>query len=150
MIKVLFVCHGNICRSTMAESVFTDMVKKANLSDKFMINSAATSTEEIGNPPHIGTAQKLKELKIPLVPHFAIQITKQDMSEFDYIIAMDEMNVRNIERVTGIKSKKVRKLLSFAGLSADIADPWYSGDFDATYRDIKLGLEGFLKELKFA
>ncbi|WP_169753277.1 low molecular weight protein-tyrosine-phosphatase [Campylobacter mucosalis] len=149
MIKVLFVCHGNICRSTMAESVFTHIVKKRGLSDKFQINSAATSTDEIGSPPHFGTVNKLKSLEIPLVPHRAVQITNQDFKDYDYIIAMDSQNIKNLAKFTDFDAQKTFKLLSFAGLDRDIADPWYSGDFDKTYDDIMLGLEGFLKELKF-
>ncbi|WP_169764338.1 low molecular weight protein-tyrosine-phosphatase [Campylobacter mucosalis] len=149
MIKVLFICHGNICRSTMAESVFTHIVKKRGLSDKFQINSAATSTDEIGSPPHFGTVNKLKSLEIPLVPHRAVQITNQDFKDYDYIIAMDSQNIKNLAKFTDFDAQKTFKLLSFAGLDRDIADPWYSGDFDKTYDDIMLGLEGFLKELKF-
>lgn len=133
----------------MAESVFTHIVKKRGLSDKFQINSAATSTDEIGFPPHFGTANKLKSLEIPLVPHRAVQITNQDFKDYDYIIAMDTQNIKNLAKFTSFDAKKTFKLLSFAGLDRDIADPWYSGDFDKTYDDIMLGLEGFLKELKF-
>lgn len=147
MIKVLFVCHGNICRSTMAQSVFTHMVKERNLADKFKINSAATSTEEIGNPPHYGTANKLKSLNIPLISHKAVQISKADFLEYDYIVAMDSNNIRNLQKFKDFDSKKTFKLLSFAGLNKDIADPWYSGDFDKTYDDIVLGLNGFLAHL---
>nr|WP_283240636.1 low molecular weight protein-tyrosine-phosphatase [Campylobacter mucosalis] len=145
----MFICHGNICRSTMAESVFTHIVKKRGLSDKFQINSAATSTDEIGSPPHFGTVNKLKSLEIPLVPHRAVQITNQDFKDYDYIIAMDSQNIKNLAKFTDFDAQKTFKLLSFAGLDRDIADPWYSGDFDKTYDDIMLGLEGFLKELKF-
>ena len=99
MIKVLFVCLGNICRSTMAQSIFTYMVKKRNLQDQFLIDSAATSTEEIGNSPHRGTIQKLKEVGIPLVPHRARQITWSDYEQFDYIIGMDTWNIRNLNRI---------------------------------------------------
>ncbi|MDL0088278.1 low molecular weight protein-tyrosine-phosphatase [Campylobacter gastrosuis] len=149
MIKVLFVCHGNICRSTMAESVFTHIVNRRGLSDKFYINSAATSTDEIGSPPHFGTANKLKSLEIPLVPHRAVQITNQDFKDYDYIIAMDTQNIKNLAKFTGFDAQKTFKLLSFAGLDRDIADPWYSGDFDKTYDDILKGLSGFLTHLKF-
>lgn len=149
MIKVLFVCHGNICRSTMAESVFTYMVKKKKIDNNFEIFSAATSREEIGNPVHYGTVNKLKELNIPVVPHRAVQMTKEDLDYYDYIIAMDDNNMRNIERITGEKSKKVRKLLSFANSIADIADPWYTGNFDKTYEDIEKGLNAFLKTLNY-
>ena len=148
-IKVLFICHGNICRSTMCESVFTHMVQKNGLTDKFVIDSAATSTEEIGNPPHRGTVNKLKEVGIPLVPHRARQITMADYDEFDYIIGMDTANIRNLNRMLkGDPEGKVYKLLSFAGSGRDIADPWYTGNFDETYSDIMEGCNGFLKYLK--
>lgn len=148
-VRVLFICHGNICRSTMCESVFTHMVQKNGLTDKFVIDSAATSTEEIGNPPHRGTVNKLKEVGIPLVPHRARQITMADYDEFDYIIGMDTANIRNLNRMLkGDPEGKIYKLLSFAGSGRDIADPWYTGNFDETYSDIMEGCNGFLKYLK--
>lgn len=148
-IKVLFICHGNICRSTMSESVFTHMINQQNLSDQFIIDSAATSTEEIGNPPHRGTVKKLHEVGIPLVPHRARQITWKDYEKFDYIIGMDQWNIRNLNRMLkGDPDGKVYKLLSFAGTDRDIADPWYTGNFDVTYTDIVEGCEGFLAYLK--
>lgn len=149
MIKVLFVCHGNICRSTMSESVFAHMINQQNLSDQFIIDSAATSTEEIGNPPHRGTVKKLREVGVPLVPHRARQITWKDYEKFDYIIGMDQWNIRNLNRMLkGDPDGKVYKLLSFAGTDRDIADPWYTGNFDVTYTDIVEGCEGFLAYLK--
>ncbi|CAM3080600.1 low molecular weight protein-tyrosine-phosphatase [Streptobacillus felis] len=148
MIKVLFVCHGNICRSTMAESMFTNMVKNMNCYDDFLIDSAATSTEEIGNPPHYGTVKKLKEKNIPIVEHYARQITREDFINFDYIIAMDENNIRNIERFLKHKNDKVYKLLNFNNTNDDITDPWYTNDFEKTYLDIKKGLEAFIKKIK--
>ena len=145
MIRVLFVCHGNICRSTMCESVFTHMVKERNLEEQFVIDSAATSTEEIGNPPHRGTVQKLHEVHIPLVPHRARQITWNDYETFDYIIGMDTWNIRNLNRMLkGDPCKKVYKLLSFSGSGRDIADPWYTGNFDETYADVIEGCEGLM------
>lgn len=145
MIKVLFVCHGNICRSTMCESVFTYMVKERRMEDHFLIDSCATSTEEIGNPPHRGTVKKLREVSIPLVPHRAKQIAWSDYNKFDYIIGMDTWNIRNLNRMLkGDPDGKVYKLLSFAGSGRDIADPWYTGNFDETYEDIVEGCEGFL------
>ncbi|MGP1594840.1 MAG: low molecular weight protein-tyrosine-phosphatase [Treponema sp.] len=147
MIKVLFVCHGNICRSPMAESVFTHLVKERGMQNQFEIASAATSTEEIGNPPHSGTVQILAAFNIPLVPHRAVQMTPQDALYYDYIIGMDSANIRNIEHIAGFKDKKICKLLSFAGSAADIADPWYTGNFTQTYRSIKKGLDAFLRNL---
>ncbi|MDO5046792.1 low molecular weight protein-tyrosine-phosphatase [Campylobacter sp.] len=149
MIKVLFVCHGNICRSTMAESLFTHIVAQRDLAGKFEIASAGTSSEEIGNPVHHGTQTQLKQNGVAVVPHKAVQMKKSDIDYYDYIIAMDAANVRNIERIIGHKSEKVAKLLSFAGSSDDVADPWYTGDFETTFKDIKIGLEGFLSTLKF-
>ena len=149
MIRVLFICHGNICRSTMCESVFTYMIKKRDIADQFIVDSAATSTEEIGNPPHRGTVNKLKQVNIPLVPHRARQITWNDYNNFDYIIGMDEWNIRNLNRMLkGDPEGKIYKLLTFSGSERDIADPWYTGNFDETYSDIVEGCEGFLKYLE--
>lgn len=148
MIKVLFICHGNICRSTMAESVLTHLVKQKGLESRFKIYSAATSREEIGNPPHRGTVMKLREEGIPVIPHQAVQLTKKDYEYYDYLIGMDSANIRNITRIAGGDPEgKIYKLLSFAGSGRDVADPWYTGDFDQTYQDVLLGLTGFLKKL---
>ena len=147
MIRVLFVCHGNICRSTMAESLFTHMIKERGLENEFIVFSAGTSREEIGSSPHYGTVKKLKELNIRVVPHKAIQMTKKDFENYDYIIAMDDINIRNIEKIVETKSEKIKKLLYFSGVNDDIADPWYTGDFDKTYEDIEKGLSAFLKEI---
>lgn len=148
MIKVLFVCLGNICRSPMAEYMFKDMLKKENLQE-FYIDSAATSSEEIGNPIHYGTRNKLKEMNIEYGNHMARKITKQDYSEFDYIIGMEERNVKDIKRIIGNdKENKIYRLLDFSNNPRDIADPWYTGNFDITYNDIKEGLDAFLKYLK--
>ena len=149
MIRVLFCCHGNICRSTLAESVFTYMVKKAGLGDRFYINSMATSTEEIGNPPHRGTVKKLQEVGIPVVPHRATQIRWSDYADYDYIIGMDRWNMKNLYRMlNGDPEGKLYKLLSFAGSDRDIADPWFTGNFDETYDDVAEGCEVFLRFLK--
>lgn len=148
MIKILFICHGNICRSTMAESVMTYLVKQQQLEDSFYINSAATSREEIGNPPHYGTASKLREIGIPLVPHRAVQMTAQDYAWYDYLIGMDTANIRNMTRIAGGDcDSKIYKLLSFAGSGRDVADPWYTGDFDATYIDVLEGCSGLLRHI---
>ena len=146
MIKKLFICHGNICRSTMAESVMTHLVKQKKLENAFYINSAATSREEIGNPPHYGTVNKLREVNIPLVPHRAVQMTAQDYAAYDYLIGMDTANIRNMTRIAGGDSEsKIYKLLTFAGSGRDVADPWYTGDFDATYKDVMEGCGGLLQ-----
>ena len=148
MIKILFVCHGNICRSTMAESVMTHLVTKRHLSDQFRIASADTSREEIGNGPHYGTVNKLRQEGIPLIPHRARQMTKQDYQDFDYLIGMDDANVRNMERIAGgDPDHKIYKLLEFAGSGRAIADPWYTGNFEVTYADVVEGCEAFLESL---
>ena len=148
MIKVMFVCHGNICRSPMAEFVFKDMVKKAGCADEFYIASSATSCEEIGNPVHHGTKSKLSEFGISTKGKYAVQLTKADYDEYDYIIGMDSYNIRNIQRIIGYdKDDKVYKLLDFAD-RGDIADPWYTGNFDETYDDIVRGCKGLLAKIK--
>lgn len=149
MIRVLFIFHGNICRSTLSESVFTYKVNALGLGDRFLIDSFATSREEIGNPPHRGTVNKLREVGIPLVPHRAKQITAADYDKADYIIGMDTANIRNLHKMmNGDPDGKIYKLLSFAGSDRDIADPWYTGNFDETYEDVEAGCEGFLKYLR--
>lgn len=148
MIKVLFICHGNICRSTMAQSVFADKVKKLNREDEFEIDSAATSREEIGNTPHYGTVNKLRQVGIPVIPHRARQMTRADYDYYDYLIGMDTANIRNMERIAGgDPDGKIYSLLSFAGRYDSIADPWYTNNFDETYKDIVEGLEAFLQSL---
>ena len=149
-IKVLFICHGNICRSTMAQFVFQHMVNNQGLKDKFYIDSAATSREEIGNPPHYGTVNKLRQEGIPVLKHRAIQMTKQDYKEYDYIIGMDAWNIRNIMRIIGSDpEKKVSMLLDYTDRpGTEIADPWYTGNFDATYGDVLEGCTGLLEHLK--
>lgn len=149
MIRVAFVCWGNICRSTLSESVFTHRVNVLGLGDQFVIDSFATSREEIGNPPHRGTVNKLRQVGIPLVPHRAKQITLADYDEFDYIIGMDGINIKYLNRMlNGDPEGKIYKFLSFTGVDKDIADPWYTGNFDATYEDVMKGCEGFLNYLK--
>ena len=149
MIKVLFICHGNICRSTMCESVLIHIVKQRHIDHLFEINSAATSREEIGNTPHYGTANKLRQVGIPVVPHRAVQMTAKDYDYYDYLIGMDGANIRNMNRIVGgDPDGKIYKLLTFADSGRDVADPWYTGDFDATYEDVVAGCEGFLAFLK--
>lgn len=148
MIKILFVCHGNICRSPMAEFVMRDMVTKRGLGGQFYIASSATSREEIGNPVHPGTRKKLKELGISTAGKYAVQLKKKDYQEYDYLIGMDEWNIRNILRIVGSDPQgKVHKLLEFAGSGRDIADPWYTGNFELTYEDIREGCEGLLSHI---
>ena len=149
MKKILMICHGNICRSTMAEFVMKDLVAKAGLEDKFYIESAATSREEIGNDTHYGTKQKLTEMGVPFARRAARQMTKEDYKEFDYIIGMDDANIRNINRIAGGDLEgKVYRLLDFAGKSDSIADPWYTGNFDETWDDVLEGCQALLEQLK--
>lgn len=148
MIKILFVCHGNICRSPMAEFVFRDMVQRRGLSDQFYIASAATSSEEIGNPVHYGTTNKLKKYGISTKGKYAVQLKRKDYQEYDYILGMENRNISNIDRIVGSDPEhKVYKLLDFSGNPRDIADPWFTGNFDRTYDDILEGCEGFLNYL---
>ncbi|WP_425756565.1 low molecular weight protein-tyrosine-phosphatase [Ihubacter sp. rT4E-8] len=148
MIKVLFICHGNICRSTMAEFLMKDLVRKAHRAADFQIESAATSREEIGNDIHRGTKAKLREVGVPFTRHAARQVTRADYDRFDYLIVMDDENIRDLFRIIGSDPEgKVCKLLAFAGKDRDIADPWYTGNFDDTYDDIMEGLAGFCKHL---
>ena len=149
MIKVMFVCHGNICRSPMAEFVFRDMVQKEKLSDKIHVASSATSREEIGNGVHYGTRKKLAEFGISTEGKYARQLTKTDYRDYDYIIAMDSQNIRNISRIIGRDTEnKVCKLLDFTDRGGDIADPWYTGNFDRTYEDVYEGCNELLKFIK--
>lgn len=146
MIKVLFVCHGNICRSPMAEFVMKDLVKKQGLQDEFYIASAATSREEIGNPVHYGTKNKLHTYGISVDGKCAIQMTKKDYEQYDYIVGMEQRNITNIFRIIGEdKEAKVCRLLDFSDRPRDIADPWYTGDFDKTYDDVLEGCQALLK-----
>lgn len=149
MIKILFVCHGNICRSTMAEYVWKDLVLKEGIADQFYIDSAATSQEEIGNGVHRGTQKKLREVGIACGNHRARQMTYKDYMGFDYLIGMDDANLKNMNRIVGGDSEhKLYKLLSFAGSERSIADPWYTGNFDETYEDVCTGCHALLKWLR--
>ncbi len=148
MIKVLFVCHGNICRSPMAEFILKDMVKKASVADQFYIASAATSTEEIGNPVHHGTRERLAREGISVAGKKAVQLRKRDYGQYDFLIGMDQWNIRNMLRMLGgDPQRKIYKMMDFAGKDRDVADPWYTGDFEATYQDVKAGCEGLLRQI---
>lgn len=149
MIKVLFVCLGNICRSPMAEFILKDMVKKQGLDAEFYIASAATSTEEIGNPVHYGTRNKLREVGISCQGKRAVQLKKSDYEKYDYILGMEQWNLRGMLRILRADPEnKVKLLLDYSDNPRDIADPWYTGDFESTYRDIVEGCEAFLKYLR--
>ena len=148
MYKILFVCHGNICRSPMAEFIFLDMLKKRGITG-ITAASAATSTEEIGNPVHYGTAAVLRRLGIDYSAKRARQMTRADAEEYDLLIGMDSANIRNILRITGGDPEgKVHKLLQFADIDRDVADPWYTGDFETTKRDVITGCTALIKYLK--
>lgn len=148
MPNILFICHGNICRSPMAEFVMKDLVEKCGKPDDFLIESRATSTEEIGNPVHQGTRRKLAEHGISCSGKRAVQLRKSDYEKYDLLICMDDWNVRNTLRIiVSDPQNKVRKLLSFAGESGDIADPWYTGNFDETYDDVLRGCTALLEKL---
>lgn len=145
LISIEFVCHGNICRSPMAEFLFKDLVKKRNLENRFYIASAATSREEIGNPVHHGTRNKLRQHGISVSGKYAVQMEKQDYGKYDYILGMDKYNISNMLRILGgDPDGKVRRLMDFTSRPRDVADPWYTGDFDATYDDIMEGCEALL------
>ncbi len=147
-IKILFVCHGNICRSPMAEFVLKEIVKQRGLSDYFEIASAATSTEEIGNGVHHGTRRILSTLGISTEGKRAIQMSVKDYKEYDYIIAMDHRNIVNINRIIGKDTmNKVQRILDYTQKPGDVADPWYTGDFAKTYEDISIGCEALLQRI---
>lgn len=149
MVKILFVCYGNICRSPMAEFVMKDLLAQSNLSHQFTIASAATSTEEIwngvGNPVYPPARKKLAEHGISCEGKRAVQLTKADYEKYDLLIGMDRANIRNMTRICGgDPENKISLLLSWAGVARDIADPWYSGDFDAAYEDVLEGCRALL------
>ena len=153
MIRVMFVCHGNICRSPMAEMILKHNVRERGIADRFVIASSATSTEEIwgdrGNPIYPPALDALKRHKIPVEPHYAVQIRKRDYAEYDYLLCMDSLNLRNIARIVGAdKDGKIHKLLDFTDAPRDVADPWFSGNFEQAFSDIVRGCEGFLTHLE--
>lgn len=151
MHKILFICHGNICRSPMAEFLLKDIVKKRGLEDAFEIASAATSREEIGNPVHYGTRNKLAQFGISVAGKHAVQVIRRDYEHYDLLLVMDSNNIRNLRRVIGEDTQnKVHLLLDYTERKGEsIADPWYTGDFDVTYDDIMEGLAGLLEQLGY-
>ena len=149
MIKILFVCHGNICRSPMAEFVMKDLVKKAGLEWAFEIASAATSTEEIGNPVYPPARRKLAEHGIGCAGKTARQLRREDYEYYDYLVGMDSANLRNMRRMCGGDPEgKISLLLDHTNRPADVADPWYTGDFEATWQDVLEGCSCLLEKLK--
>lgn len=172
MVRVLFVCLGNICRSPMAEFLFKYKVEKLGLKEEFYIASAGTSAEEYGNPVHKGTRRKLAEYGISCDGKYARQLNKDDYEKFDYILTMEEIHIYQIERIIGsdkfeslgeskelgkvyafkpdkIRDKygKIHRLLDFSNNPRDIADPWYTGNFEESFNDIEEGLDYFLRYL---
>lgn len=148
MKKILFVCHGNICRSPMAEFVMKDIIEKYGLEDQIYVESRATSTEEIGNDIYPPARKLLTEKEIGCEGHQATQITKEDIDEFDMIVAMDNNNLRNLSRMFGdYGEEKISLLMDHVGQMRDVADPWYTGDFDKTYTDVVMGCSAILREL---
>lgn len=149
MKKILFVCHGNICRSPMAEFMFRKMVKDAGLEKDFLVESAATSSEEIGNDMHSGAKQKLMQMDVPFEKRRARRITPEDYSDFDLLIGMDMENLYYMQREWNKDpDDKIKLLMTYAGKDKDIADPWYTGNFDETYSDLETGLKALLEHLR--
>ncbi len=149
MIKILPICHGNICRSTMAELVMKDMVEKAGLAKEFWIESAATSDEEIGNPVYPNTRRILAEHGISCAGKVARQMTRADYAKFDLLIGMDGANLRNMRRICGGDAEdKIRLLLDYTDHPRDVADPWYTRDFQATWNDVNEGCKALLEKCK--
>ena len=147
-IRILFVCHGNICRSTMAQCVMQHMLDERGLSGRFVIDSAATTNEEIGNPIYPPARRKLNAEGVPVLSHRARRIRADEAEDWDYIVCMDEENIWHLQRILGAHNMgKETKLLAPAGVHRDVADPWYTGDFDATYRDVVDGCAALLDSL---
>lgn len=145
MKRILFVCHGNICRSPMAEFVMKDLVRKADREGDFYIESAATSTEELGNPVYPPARQKLAEHGLSCKGKTARQMNRRDYEEFDLLIGMDTWNIRNMERISGgDRAHKIHRLLDYTQRPGDVADPWYTGNFEATWRDVLEGCQALL------
>ena len=148
--RILFVCHGNICRSPLAEFVMKDLVKRSWLEDEFFIESAATSTEEIGNEVYPPARRKLAEHGISCKGKTARQMTRGDYDRFDLLIGMDEWNIRNMNRICGGDPEgKIHKLLDYTDRPGDVADPWYTGNFEATWRDVLEGCQRLLDRIQY-
>ena len=149
MIRILFICHGNICRSTMAEFVMKDLVRKEGLTDKIEVASAATSRDAIGSDTYPGTKAILRKYHIPFTKRAAVQITPEDFQKYDYLVVMDNNNLRNLAgRIPAGTEQKITKLLFWINSDRDVADPWYTGDFETTYEDVKAGCEALLQAIK--
>ncbi|MBR5322443.1 MAG: low molecular weight phosphotyrosine protein phosphatase [Clostridia bacterium] len=149
MTKILFVCHGNICRSPMAEFIMKKIVSDAGEEANFYIESAATSTEEIGNPVHYGTRQVLRKYNVDFSKKRAVQITLADYQKYDFIVGMDSYNLRNMKRLFGEdRENKISLLLDYTDTPRNVADPWYTGNFDATEADVLKGCSALFEKLK--
>lgn len=147
-LKIMFVCLGNICRSPMAEFVMRDELSRRHLDHLIEVSSGATSYEEYGNPVYPPAAQKMKREGVTIYPHRATPITKDDYDRYDMFIGMEDYNLRRMRNIFGgDKDNKISKLLDYTSRGGDIADPWYSGNFDATYRDVVEGVDGLIKHL---
>ena len=148
MIKILFVCHGNICRSPMAEFMMKKMVADSGIRDRFEIASAAVSAEELGNPVYPPARRLLQSAGIDCSGKYARQMSKRDYAYFDYLICMDNSNMRNMQRICGgDPESKMYRLLDFTDSPGEVADPWYSGNFDATWHDLEIGLAALFDQL---
>lgn len=149
MTRILFVCHGNICRSPMAEFVMKDLVRKAGLEWKYEIASAATSSEELGNPVYPPARRKMAEHGISCAGKTAHRMTKADYDEYDLLICMDRMNYRNMHRICGEDTEgKIHLLMDYTSRPGEVADPWYTGDFEETWQDVNEGCQGLLRVLE--
>ena len=149
MVKILFVCHGNICRSPMAEFVMKDLVRKAGLEWKYEIASAATSSEELGNPVYPPARRKMAEHGLNCAGKTARRMTREDYENYDLLVGMDRMNYRNMLRICGEDPEhKIHLLMDYTGRPGEVADPWYTGDFEETWQDVSEGCRGLLEELE--
>ena len=147
-IKILFVCHGNICRSTMAQCVMQQMIDERGLAGRFLVDSAATTKEEIGMPINPKARKKLLAEGVPIVKHRARRMQSGEHHDWNYIICMDEENVRHLRLILGVENMgNVHKLLSYVGEQGDVADPWYTGNYDATYTDVVRGCTALLAQV---
>ena len=148
MFRILFICHGNICRSAMSEFIMRDMIKKRGLADEIQVSSAATSREEIGNDMYPPAKRKLDKEHIPYTRHHARQVTRQDYDEYDLLLCMEQYNIRNLKRIIPDNpDNKIHLLLEYSDDPGDISDPWYTGDFDRAYDDIARGCRALLEYL---
>lgn len=146
--RVLFVCHGNICRSTMAQSVMAHLAREAGAQDLLLVDSAATSGEEVGNPVHPGTVAALRRHGIDVVPHRARRMSRAEYADWDRIVYMDAENRRGLMRILGADPQgRLSRLLEWSGACRDVADPWYTGDFEATFSDVMEGCQALLDDL---